>query len=60
MWVPHRYGEMGVLVGSAEVRFTADGGQPLFALGLPMFVLPLDDFLSLREDPITNKKYWRP
>ena len=38
----------------AEVRFTVDGGQPLFALGSPMFALSLDDFLSLREGPGTN------
>ena len=33
----------------AEVRFTVDGGQPMFALSL-------DDFLPLREDLGTNIK----
>ena len=36
------------------VRFTVDGWQPLFAFGLPVFALSLDDSLSLRDDPGTT------
>ena len=36
------------------MSFTVDGGQPLVTLGLLMFALSLDRFLSLREDPSSN------
>ena len=40
----------------AEVRLAANGGQPLFTLGLPMFDLTRVHFLSLLWSPSTNTK----
>ena len=39
---------------SVEVRLAVSGGQPLFTLGLPMFSLSLQYFLSLLWGPSNN------
>ena len=41
---------------SAEKRLAVSGGQPLFTLGLLMFALSLEDFLSLLLSPSTDIK----
>ena len=43
---------------STEVQLATNGGQPLFALVLPMFALYLVNLLSLLWGPITNIYYY--
>ena len=47
-------GPGAISIQSAEVRLAMSGGQPMFTLGLHMFALSLEYFLSLPWGPSTN------
>ena len=49
-------GPCEICTQSDEVRLAVSGAQPLFTLGLLMFVLSLVDFLSLLLSPSTDIK----